>query len=413
MRKLQDWRPGRLTRGTLQLLIGFSFRSLAQIGIFFIVVRTLGVEGYGAYTAILAIATLFGQLHDLGTLSLLVRDAARDPSSLPRAWGRALQTIFLFAPINFAFYIMVQELLDWDTPFEAFLWIGVAEIVLCPFANIGFFIYQALEKFGQASYFFFIPNLLRLLAALSLLFARQHPDPLVLWCQLYAGSTALAALYVTLHTCLSHRKFEFPPLRDTLRSLPESLPFTIHRTAQKAYADLDKAMIAHFDSLTAAGGYSVAYRISDLALLPVMALLNTTIPDFFRHGQHGAQVTYRRIVTLLPFPLLYTSLAGFGLVTLAPFLPDILGEGYHKAVQPLQALAWLPTVRTIALFAQQGLMASGSQGLEAKIFTGVVISNIALNYILIQNYGWLGAVLSIYFSTFSHAAAGLYCLLLV
>ena len=51
--------------------------------------------------------------------------------------------------------------------------------------------------------------------------------------------------------------------------------------------DIDKTMVARLSTLEATGIYGAAYRLIDVAFIPVRALLNAAYPGYFRSGASG------------------------------------------------------------------------------------------------------------------------------
>ena len=65
----------------------------------------------------------------------------------------------------------------------------------------------------------------------------------------------------------------------------EGLYFSTSLSAQNIYNDIDKTMLARMATLDAVGIYAAAYRLIDVAFIPVRSLLYAGYTDFFRAGQ--------------------------------------------------------------------------------------------------------------------------------
>jgi len=68
-----SWRPGKLARDTVILTTGLGLRALAQGLVFVIVARVLGSQGYGAFSAALAIAGVWVHFCGLGGHVILMK----------------------------------------------------------------------------------------------------------------------------------------------------------------------------------------------------------------------------------------------------------------------------------------------------------------------------------------------------
>ncbi len=75
--------------------------------------------------------------------------------------------------------------------------------------------------------------------------------------------------------------------------------YSIGLSAQGVYNDIDKVMLASLSSLGSAGVYAAAYRVIDLAFVPMRAVLSVTYVRFFRLGASGAEKSATLAVSLL------------------------------------------------------------------------------------------------------------------
>src|SRR5689334_17303053 len=100
------------------------------------------------------------------------------------------------------------------------------------------------------------------------------------WSAWYCGSTALAC---TITFVLVSREFGPPKvvLRGLIANARLGAAFALSSTAQNAYNDIDKTMVGSLATLDAAGVYTAAYRIIDVAFTPVRAVLYSAYSTFF------------------------------------------------------------------------------------------------------------------------------------
>ena len=74
----------------------------------------------------------------------------------------------------------------------------------------------------------------------------------------------------------------------------EGFYFSVSLSAYTVSQDIDKTMLVRLSSLEAAGIYTVAYRVIEIALVPVRSFLAATYPKFFQRGSSicRARITY-------------------------------------------------------------------------------------------------------------------------
>ncbi len=199
----------------------------------------------------------------------------------------------------------------------------------------------------------------RLIAA-GLFLAIGDPTP-SRWALWYLGSSALSAAISVAVTWWElgrpERVIGYP-----LKELREGMYFATSLSAQNIYNDIDKSMLARLSTLEATGIYSAAYRLIDVAFVPVRSLLAALYPRFFQQGARGARESLAVSRKLLPYAGAYAAVAGMVLYLLAPQLPRLLGADYRASVGAVRLLALLPLLKTIHYFAADALTGAGYQG---------------------------------------------------
>lgn len=401
---LFSWRPGRLARGTLIVTLGMVTRTIMQAGVFLAIARALRPEKYGALCAVLALAGAMGNITGLGTAMLIVRDTSLNAAAFPKTWGSYLMVWVVSTPVIGVIYLLAAiVVLPNAIPLNIIITIGLSEIGFLPLAASCGHAFQAWGNVIGFSKILIVPVLFRFAAAMLFLFfpsaigAPPHKS-LELWCFLYSATALGAVLY-----CLNQVNSQLgsphsPNWKSLTRVVKEGFPFAIGGTALRLYSDIDKTMISRLVSLEVTGTYSAGYRIMDMTMLPIAALIKTATPRFFKAGETGKDGGLSYLRRVLPIPFIYASTIGAALYVGANALPAILGTGYANAVATLQWLAWLPLFSTPRYFLQTSLGTSGHQGaVAAMICIGTVI-NITVNFWLIPIWSWRGAVIATYFA---------------
>jgi len=398
---LFTWRPGRLAKGTLAMTTGMGIRSICQAVVFLIVARVLGVADYGAYSAVLALAMTLGALSGLGSSMIMLRETARNVKDFKKSFECTLAALFTTAPV----LLLIYHLLAWVVLSNQVAWIviiciGSAEIVFAPLTFAGMRAYQGHERIGRASRVVLAPVFTRLVAACLLPLMQYLPS----WACLpvWAGGYLLAAAVSTSYVLWMLRRDLRVGLRlrfdGLLSALREGWPFAISGLALKVYSDIDKIMLAGLSTLASAGSYSAAYRLVDMANVPMMSFFAAALPRFFRAGSSGLRETLTYALRVFAFPLTYALGVGIAICALAPLLPMLIGDQFATAVTPARWLAWLPLLSTPRLLLQVAFGASGRQGMAvATLILGAML-NLGLNLWMIPTWGWWGAVLATYCS---------------
>lgn len=401
--KVGDWRLGQLLKNTFAMTSGLLGRSLAQAGVFLVITHILGAETYGAFAAVLGLAGALGGLVGLGTQALLVRETARDKRDFPNAWGATLLAIAISGPLILLCYLALTIVIfPDDIALRIALLIGLTEIACIPISLATISAYQGHDRMGRAARLVLAPALARACAALALIPMALRLPPsarLDAWAVLYLLSTAMVAVYSLWLVRHNLGRPRWPRRPSFLATVRAGLPFAFAAIALKLYVDIDKTMLARLASLEAAGIYSAGYRIIDMAAVPLMSLLATTMPGFFREG--AAKNTQQRINTTLwlaPVPIVYALAVGTITFLLAGYAPLLLGESFADTTSSLRWLSWLPLVSLARLLPQHLLVGGDQLRILVIILVFGAFLNIGLNLIFIPLWEWRGAAMSTYAS---------------
>jgi O-antigen/teichoic acid export membrane protein len=270
--------------------------------------------------------------------------------------------------------------------------LSISDLIFVKFLDMAAWAFQAFERLSNTAALNVLVSLSRLVGLVSLAIRFSHPSMLA-WAAIYLAGSVLAAtigvLWVTLS--LGAPKLALHRLRG---EGSEGFYFSFSLSAQTVYNDIDKTMMARLSTLDAAGIYAAAYRLIDVAFIPVRALLNAAYPGFFRAGAGGIQASMNYGQRLLRKILPYSLFAFAALMIGAPIVPHILGRDYANVTEALRWLALLPLLKTLHYFIADSLTGSGHQGLRTSIQTGIAVFNIMINLWIIPRYGWRGAAWS-------------------
>jgi O-antigen/teichoic acid export membrane protein len=174
----------------------------------------------------------------------------------------------------------------------------------------------------------------------------------------------------------------------------EGFYFSVSLSAQTVYNDIDKTMLARLSTLEATGIYAAAYRLIDVAFVPVRSILAAAYAKFFQHGASGISGSMGLVKRLVPIAGGYGFAAGIGLFLLAPIVPYVLGDEYAGIVEALRWLAPLPFLKAMHYFAADSLTGAGFQRGRSAVQVVIAVFNVLVNLWLIPLYSWRGAAWS-------------------
>jgi len=374
------------------MLVGQGLKLAVQAFYFIIIARSLGAQNYGAFVGVVGLVGVFWPFATLGSGGVLIKNVSRDPSQIRKNLGAALLTTLLMASALFSVLLAISGfVLPATIPTRLVMLVGASDLFGTGIAVVCGQAFQALEQLKWTASINVLTSLTRLAAAAILAGSSHHPSALQ-WGSFYFGSTCIVAVTVLVVVVVKvgTPHFEF----QTFAELREGLYFSLGYSAQTIYNDIDKAMLAQFGMLGAAGIYGAAYRLIDVSLAPVSSLLAAAFPNFFRIGADSLSAAVRYAKPLIMRALGYAVLVGVAILAGAGVVPYVLGSEFRLTVEALRWLAILPALKAVHFFLTDALAGAGYQGLRTLIHAGVGVFNILINLWIIPAYSWRGAAWS-------------------
>lgn len=382
-----------LARNTGWMLVGQGLRLIIQAGYFIIIARSLGAQQYGAFAAVTAMVAIFSPFVGLGYGNLIIKNVARNRELLAEYFGNGVATTLATGLAGVGIVIAICRLvLPGSIAIAVILMVAVSDLIFFRLLIIVASAFQAVERLDRTAQFNVLISAARFIGIAGTVVVVRNPTAEV-WSLVYAASTAVATV-ISLESARSLVKsLKLAPHR-IKSELLEGLYFAGGLSAQTIYNDVDKTMLARLSTLGANGIYSAAYRLIDVAFIPVSSVLYAAYPGYFRHGKGEAQATYKYAKQLMPRPIGFSLLAFVGLLAGAPLVPKILGSDYSRTVEALRWLAILPLLKTVHYFFADALSGAGYQGLRMCLQIVVAVFNVLVNLWVIPAYAWRGAAWS-------------------
>lgn len=370
------------------MTIGQLLRAAVQAVYFIVLARSLSLNDYGLSAGMLALAALIAPYVGFGAGTLLLRDLARNTASPDRSWSTALvATVSSGLLISVALAAVSGLVLPSGISFANVVVVLVADLVVVPIITVATAGYQALGNlFPLATGIAFVSLIrLGLIVVLSL-----RPGVLTLteWAWAYLGGSAIPALVIA--ASLSRRVgIASPSVKLFRRNFWTGLTFAVSTSSQNFYNDADKLILGRLDGGAAAGIYTAAYRVVDMAFTPLRSILAVALPKFFAAATseevHDVRSRFMRRGLVLAATM------SAGSAACAPVLPIVLGPQFRDSVVILLALSPIPILRYAhVLFADQ-LAALGHQMVRTIAQVVIAIANVFLNIWLIPKWGIMAA----------------------
>lgn len=387
--QLEKLKSSSLARNAGWMFLGQALGLVFQAVYFVVLTRLLGVKEYGVYVGTFALVSLASQYSTIGSNTIFLRYVSSDRSKFAAYWGNILIIVCGF---SFVVALILQLTAKYILNPQSAAIIFPAALSVCFCTQIAVCagtVFQAFEQFRVTATMNLIMNVLRSLTAVVLLIG-WHSQSAMQWAWVSLAITMVGSIIavVTVTVRLGWPKFE-PHL--LTKHFAEGIQYSFSQSTSSAYNDIDKTMLSHYGMNVANGVYSSAYRVIEIATIPIFSLRDAAMPRFFVQGAKGIEHAAELGRSLMKRAMMLGSLAAFCIFVLAPLVPYVLGKDYTQTVNALRWLCLIPFFRSIHQMTGSALTGAGVQKYRTTAQCIAAALNFVLNLWLIPKYNWWGA----------------------
>lgn len=381
-----------LAKNTAKLAMGQGLRLAIQAVYFVMIARSLGPKQYGAFVAMTSLVAVAAPFAGFGSPMILLKYVARERNQFPVYWGNGLLTI-LVSGLSLSFLILgICTFLLGHGFFFLTILVCISDLLMIRVAELATFAFAAIGQMGESARINVYITATKLVGIIILTSTIHHPD-VKDWTYAYVLGSLICFVYALIRTTRAAGAIHIRP-KLAWKNLPEASLFAVSTSSATIYNDIDKTMVGKLASFTDTGIYGAAYRIIDVSLVPVRAMLSAAYPEFFRLGVGGPLATKKYAYKLIKRSAPFGALVAVSLILGAPIIPHVLGKNYLSAVEAVRWLAVIPFLRCIHIFLADGLTGAGYQGSRTLVQVGIGALNVLLNIYFIRNWAWRGAAWS-------------------
>lgn len=386
---IENLKKSTLARNAGWMFLGQGLGFFSQALYFILLARLLGTAEYGVYAGTFAFVSLVAQYSTLGSDTVFLRYVSADRKKFRAYWGNCLTFILTLSMVlALILHLLGRYILN---PASAAI-VFPAAIGVCFCTQIAFAagrVFQAFEQLRVTATMNLLTNVLRLIAAAIMVSTLHHAS---------ARQWVLASLFVSLIGAIVAVgtvtfRLGLPIFKPSLIKLhaAEGLQYSFSQSTSSAYNDLDKTMLSHYGMNVANGIYAMAYRVVEIATIPIFSLRDAAMPRFFVEGSKGIKNSYALGRSLMMKALWLGLASAVGMFLVAPLIPYVVGHGFEQSVSALRWLCLIPFFRSIHQMTGAALTGAGLQKYRTTTQVIAAAFNFGLNLWLIPRHGWLGA----------------------
>lgn len=387
----------RIAKNTSVLFISELITRSLSFFLVIILARYLSDVGLGKYSFIFAFVGIFYIISDFGMSTLMARDIAKN-KALAKKY---IDNLFAFKVILSAFTILAPAIfiLLTDKTFDIKIGVLLAGIstsfgyLAYPFRNV----FVAYEKHVYHAIYSTIERVIAfILGAIVLYLGYGLLNFLMVL--VISNFASFIYSYITVSKKFSKVGFEldFIFLKKILK---ESLPFWFTTIFITFYFRIDTVMLGFMKGFQATGWYNAAYKIIDaLAAIPFIVVLAIypVMSRFHKVQENFLQLLYKKSFYYL-FMLGLPLAVGITLVADRLIL-FVYRNAFINSAIALQVLIWALLFIFVNYVMGYLLNSIGKQVLFTYSTGFCALLNIALNFLLIPKYSYIGAGIATVFT---------------
>lgn len=344
------------TLAPTMLALGLQFVTFA------ISARGLGVDQFGAYAAITAIAAVATEVVGLGSADVLVRSVARNPDSFARQFGSVILLVSATLPVVAGVSLWLAVVFVHSSlTLPAILAGLMGEILAARASASAEAVMVAHGHVVKAAGVRVITVVTRLVAALAYF---HFAHDLGGWVLAVLAQSAVLAVGLVGVVAWTYGRPHFALDRS---DFTQGLSFSIGQASRALQGNIDRVILAAFATTAVVGAYAAGSRLLVVGLFPLQVMTRLLYPDFFRHGEGGIAAT-RRFAFSKVWVMFAVGLGSFAAVAIvAQVLPRALGHDFIASRHAAVALAAALPLIGLQYLAADSLTGAGFQGLRATL----------------------------------------------
>jgi O-antigen/teichoic acid export membrane protein len=358
------------------------------------IARYLGPDQYGLLSYALAFTGLFGAIATLGLQSIVVRDIVRNPDDARLTLGTAALLQLIGGLFAFVLaLIVIARLRPEDTLMHSIVAM-LGAMLLLKTSDIAVYWF---ESQVQSKYVIWVQNSVFLVFSIGKAALILSSAPLTAFVLLMVVEAVLVALILVIvfskfGQSLSTLEFNGKRAKELLK---DSWPLLISSMAIVIYMKIDQVMLGEIKGNEAVGIFAAASMISEVWYFIPMAIVASVSPTIISLKKKCRKEYIRRTQQLFDWLVLLSFIIAIPMTFLSDFFIKLLyGNLYTDAATILSIHIWATVFVSLGVASSPYLLAENRQIISMQRTFAGLITNILLNFILIPEYGAIGAAIA-------------------
>ncbi|MBI2101508.1 flippase [Candidatus Woesearchaeota archaeon] len=377
---------------TASLIISEVITKIVQFLIFVFIARSLGSVVFGKFNFAYSFSMIAVLLMDLGINYMLVRNMAKNKKLAGDYIINSFAIKIILSAISFAAIYFIFSMSNYPEDTRMIVYILVLFAFLRSFTELVFSVFKAYEAMHYEAFLKILRMIATLIFGLAALKIRKDIVLLAIIFLLVEGAVFIISLVIALSKFLKLKlSLSFGFSREILK---EAFPFSLSFVFASVYFYIGSVMLSAMKGDSAVGIYSAAYNLT-LAILFIPGMytfaIYPVISKNFGKFRDRVVLIYEKSFKYMYIIGLPISIGFFMLAE--KIILFFYGREFAESVLVLKLVSWFVFIKFIS-FITGIILSVQIQRLRAFAQGVTAVLNLALNFLLIPKYSYIGAAVA-------------------
>lgn len=376
----------------------FLWRALqifSKQGILFIITflsaKILSPQGFGVYSYVITIAMFIVLIGDMGISAAMSKYIAQNDSEKSKVASKSVLLTILILLFLLGLFICCMTYLLSPYLFQNysdFLIFVLPVIIFAPLTSVFDGYYRGVRKFKKLAIISFVNGLLSIFYIYGLINYFEIKGALIAQSIFY-----LALILSFLFSIkLSNVPINFMAARKVLQY---SVVIGLSSIAAFFYSKVDILIMGEYNLVTEIGFYELILQLLTITVLPFSILSHVVSPSISKYALHDIDELKNQYSRYIKYVILIGLITALAFFILSPLAIKHFLSNYNveKVLLGLSVITFLIPAKIWGVFQTQAFIVSTGNA-KVILYTTIVgaILNVALDFIVIKSYGFLGVL---------------------
>lgn len=383
----------QLFKNTIALSAPNIINPFVSFALILVISRSLGAQGLGEYSLILAWQAIFVTMASMGLGALVIRETARKPETLQAFFANAL-TFGLVSSL-LAVFAMIATVKLMDYPQRIIIGATISSLSLIPSTAIRYIeaVFRSVEKSEYLALCYMAENVARVLFSVVLLLLGFD----LLWVFVAITLVNFLTFVMMMYLCRKvvgrpRWSFDLEIWKLMAGQSPTFLSIAIFSTL---HLSMPEIMLSKLLDIEAVGIFSAASRVVSFATVIPVGFCMALLPAMTKGYANGVDELRRMTSDSIRYAFIFIFPIVLGTAVLSnQLIQMIYGAKFLAAPPVLSLMAFGIAPYFVLVSLAQVLVSTDNQGFDLKVNIIAVLVSFALHIALVPVFGVIGSSMS-------------------